>query len=158
MKKFSIELKWGLIFVLVMLAWMYMEKLLGWHDQKIDKHTYLTMIFILPAVLIYIIALRDKRNNYYGGKMNWFQGLMSGILIGFIVALLSPLSQFIILRFITPEYLDNAIRYAVDNGIRTQVQAENEFTLRNYIIQAIIGALALGTITGAIVSIFIRKK
>lgn len=158
MKKIVIEIKWGILFTIMMLAWMYLEKILGWHDRHIDIHPYLTLFFIFPAVLIYVLALRDKKKNYYGGKMTWLQGFLSGALIGFIVAVLSPLTQYLILEVISPEYLSNAISQAVEIGSKTKIQAENYFTLRNYIIQGIISALALGAITGGIVSVFIRKK
>ncbi len=158
MKKFSIELKWGGIFTIVMLAWMFLEKLLGWHDEMIDRHALLTNLFALPAVLVYLLALYEKREKYYGGKASWLRLFASGILISLVIALLSPLAQYITLKFITPDYLSNAIRHAVSTQQKTLYQAEHYFTIGNYIMQGILGSIALGTVTSAIVALFIRKK
>lgn len=71
MKKFGIEIKWSIIFSAVLLLWMVMEKLLGWHDELIEKHAIYTNFFSIVAIVIYVFALFDKRKNYYGGKMTW---------------------------------------------------------------------------------------
>lgn len=158
MKKYLIEIKWGFIFSVIMLAWMYFEKLMGWHDVHIDKHVYFTNLFAIPAVILYFFALLDKRKNYYEGKMSWLQGFVSGVLIGLVVAVLSPLIQFISLEYISPEYLDNAARYAVEANKLETTEAKEYYTLGNYILQGVIGALAMGAITAGVIAIFIRKK
>ena len=158
MKKYAIELKWGVIFAIIMLLWMILEKFLGWHDEKIDKHPFLTNLFAIPAILIYIFALLDKRKNYYGGKMTWLQGFLCGVIIAVVVAILSPLVQYVSLNYISPDYFANAIDYAVEAQKMERLEAEQYFTMSNYIVQGEIGSLALGAITGAIVAIFVRKK
>ncbi len=158
MKKFSIEIKWALIFTLVALVWMYFEKLMGWHDEQIAKHAVYTNIFAIPAIIIYWLALRDKRENYYGGQMTWVQGFVSGILISLVVAVLSPLSQYITHHYITPEYFTNIISYSVDNGKMSMEAAKNYFNLGSYIIQGVTGAVVMGIVTSAIVAFFVKKK
>ena len=63
MKKFALEIKWGVIFTIVLLLWMVMEKLLGWHGKHIDKHAIYTNFFAILAILIYVLALLEKRKN-----------------------------------------------------------------------------------------------
>jgi hypothetical protein len=158
MKKFSVEIKWGIIFTLMTLGWMYLEKLLGWHDEKIEKHAILTNLYAIPATLVYVMALLDKRKNYYSGRINWLQGFVSGVYLSLVIAILSPLSQFLISNYITPNYFQNAIEHAVRAGEYTRLQAERYFTLGNYILHGSIFAIALGAVTSAAVAIFIRKK
>jgi len=158
MKKYSLEIKWAIIFVLMQLAWMLMEKLTGLHDKHLDKHATYTMLVAIPSILIYVLALRDKRNNYYNGVMNYKQGFITGLIITVIVAILSPLTQYITSTFITPNYFNNVINYSVDNGHMTRDAAEKMFNLESYILQGFVGALIMGIITSAIVAVFMRTR
>lgn len=158
MKNIGIEIKWGVIFILVTLAWMMLEKSLGWHDVHIDQHAVLTNLFAIPAIVIYVLAMRDKKKNYYHGQITYLQAFLSGLVVTIIVTILSPFAQYITLEYITPQYFTNIISYSVEKGELTQSDAENWFNLKSYMIQATIGALIMGLITSAIVAIFIKSK
>lgn len=158
MKKFSIEIKWGIIFSLISLLWMFMEKGLGWHDENIAQHAIYTNLFAVVAIVLYILALLDKRKNFYNGKMTWSQGFISGIIISIVVAVLSPLAQYVTHEFITPDYFSNAIEYSVESGAMTREAAEEYFNLTSYIIQSFFFALVVGVVTSAIIAFFVKKK
>lgn len=157
MKKYAIEIRWGLIFTGIALLWMVFEKLMGWHGEKIEVHPIYTNFFAIIAIVVFVFALRDKRR-HLGGTMSWMEGFVSGAIISVIVAILSPLSQYIVHTFLSPEYFPNAIAYAVENQGITREEAESYFNLQNYIWQSAIGGLVMGLITSAIVSLFLRKK
>ena len=157
MKKYQVELKWGIAFVLVALLWMYLEKALGWHDEHIDKHPMYTMIFMIPAIAIYVLALLEKRKSL-GGTMSWKQGFIAGMIIAVIVAVFSPASQYVVHNLISPDYFQNAIDYSVSSGNSTQEKAEATFNFGSYVIQSVIGALVAGAITSAIVALILRKS
>lgn len=158
MKKFSIEIKWGIIFSVISLLWMFLEKGLGWHDENIAQHAIYTNLFAIVAIVIYVLALLDKRKNFYHGKMNWSQGFISGIVVSIVVAVLSPLGQYITHEFITPDYFENVIAYSVENGAMSQEAAEEYFNLTSYVIQSFFFALVVGVVTSAIVAYFVRTK
>jgi hypothetical protein len=158
MQKYRIELKWALIFVATTLVWMILEKLVGLHSTHIDKHMIYTNFFAIPAIIIYVLALLDKRKNFYGGQMTYRQGFLTGLWISLIVTIVSPLTQYIISTVITPDYFSNIIDYTVTNDIMTEEAARKQFNLKNYIIQATIGALIMGVVTSAIVALFTRKR
>jgi NADH:ubiquinone oxidoreductase subunit 3 (subunit A) len=158
MKKFTIEIKWGIIFSIVMLLWMMLEKALGWHDELIEKQAVYTNLFAIVAIAVYVVALLDKRKNYFRGKMTWLQGFYSGIAITVVVAILSPLTQYIISTVITPEYFPNVIEASVETGKMTREQAEKYFSLNNYMLQSFVGSILMGVITSAIVALFVKKK
>ena len=158
MKKFSIEIKWGIIFSIVSLLWMFLEKGLGWHDENIAQHAIYTNIFAIVAIALYVFALLDKRKNFYNGKMTWTQGFISGIIISVVVAIISPLAQYITHQFITPDYFPNVIEYSVESGAMSRDAAEEYFSLRSYIIQSFFFALVVGVVTSAIVALFVRRK
>ena len=157
MKKFSIEIKWGAVFSIVSLLWMYLEKGLGWHDENIAVHAIYTNLFAIVAIILYVFALLDKRKNFFNDKMTWTQGFVSGIIISVVVAILSPLAQYITHEFITPDYFENAIENSVLNG-NTRENAEAYFNLKSYILQSFFFALVAGVVTSAIVALFVRKK
>ncbi len=158
MKEVKIEIKWAVIFTGMMLLWMVMEKLAGLHSEHIDKHAIYTNLIAIPAIAIYVFALLDKRKNFFGGAMSYKQGFTSGLIVTLFVTILSPLTQYITSVVITPDYFQNVIRYSVETGQMTQIEAENYFNLKSYLIQTLIGTPVMGMVTTAIVAIFTKKK
>lgn len=159
MKNLKIEIKWAIIFSLAGLIWMVLEKLSGLHDKHIDYHLYLTNLFAIPAIWIMVLALKDKKKNFFNGNMSYKQGLISGIILSVIIAALSPLTQWITSYVITPEYFPNVISRSVELGyFETIAEAEAEFNFQNYVIHGLIGAVVMGIITTSIAMIFIRTK
>ncbi len=152
-----IEVKWAFIFIMMTFLWMLLEKATGLHDVNIEKHPIYTNFIAIPAIAIYVFALLDKRKNYYEGYMSYKQGVITGLIITFIVTLLTPLSQYIILTFITPDFFTNAINFAVENKKMTLIEAQEFFSLKNYIFQSLIGAPVMGILTTLIVSITTKK-
>lgn len=159
MNKIKIEIKWATIFAIMALVWMLLEKLCGLHGKYIDYHLYLTNLFAIPAIWIMVLALKDKKKNFYNGNMTFKQGLISGIIVSVLIALISPLTQWITSYVITPEYFPNVIKRSVELGYyKTTVEAKANFNYTNYVKQGVLGALFMGVITTAIAMIFIRTK
>ncbi len=158
MKGIKIEFKWALIFIIAGLLWMFLERLVGLHDELIDQHATWTNLFAIPAILIYVLALRDKRENFYQGVMNYKQGVISGLIITLIVTLFTPVSQYLTSELITPDFSPNAIEYAVQTGKMTHEKAVEYFNFSNYVLMGLIYAPVMGIITTLIVAIFVRKK
>lgn len=156
MKKIGLEIKWALIFAGATLLWMLIEKLMGWHGANIEMHPVMTNIFAIVAIGVYVLAIRDKRNKL-GGVISWKEGMISGALITVFVAILSPLTQYIVHHVISPDFFANAIDFAVQSGQATQSDAEAYFNFGNYVKVSTIGALVMGLLTSAIVSFVLKK-
>lgn len=137
---------------------MALEKALGWHDEKIADHATYTNLFAIPAIAIYILALLDKKKNYYHGRMTYKKGFLSGLIITLIVALFGPVTQYITNTLITPEYFSNVINYAVSSGKMTQSDAGAYYNLKSYMVQSVIGAAIMGVITSAVVALFTQSR
>jgi hypothetical protein len=137
---------------------MYFEKVMGWHDQYIDKQALYTNIFGIIALVIYILAIRDKRNNFFNGIITWRQGFVSGIVLTIIITAVSPLSQYIVATYISPEYFDNMIALSERYDKMNLEQAEAYFNLKSYIIQAVFSALVMGVGTAALAALIIRTN
>ncbi len=159
MKNINIEAKWAVLFALMALAWMALEKFAGLHSQYLEYHMYLTNLFAIPAILFMVLALKDKKKNYYHGQMTYKQGFVSGLLLSLFIALLSPLTQWITTYVISPEYFPNVIKLSVEMGhYNTVADAEAYFNYQNYAIQSTIFGFVFGVVTTAIAMIFIRTK
>lgn len=159
MKNLKIEIKWAFIFSAMVLFWMLLEKRSGLHDQYIDYHLYLTNLFAIPAIVVMVLALKDKKKDFFEGHMTYKQGLISGIILSVLIALISTLTQWITTYVITPEYFPNVIKRSVELGYyQSTTEAEANFNYPNYAKQGAIGALVMGIVTTAIAMIFIRTK
>lgn len=158
MKKYTIETKWGIIFGLMSLLWMVLERLVGLHDEHLDKHVIYTNFVAIPAIAIYVLGLLEKRKKYYEGRMSYWQGFKAGLIMTLVVTLLTPLTQWLTLSVITPDYLTNAKNFAVESGNMLRDESEAYFTPENYMIQSIVGAPIMGILTSAIVALFTRKS
>lgn len=159
MGNIKIEIKWAFYFALMSLLWMLLEKMTGLHGKYIDYHLYLTNLFAIPAIWFMVLALKDKKKNYYNGAISYRQGMKSGIIVSAIIALLSPLTQWITSYVITPEYFPNVIKRSVELGYYpTTAEAAAYFNYKSYAINATIFAFVFGVITTAIAMLFIRTK
>lgn len=159
MKNIKTEIKWAIIFSIVALLWMVLEKVCGLHSKYIDYHLYLTNLFAIPAIIVMVLALKDKKKSFYEGQMNYKKGLISGIVLSVIIALISPLTQWITSYVVTPEYFPNVINRSIELGYyKTITEAEAHFNYQNFAIQGAIGALVMGIATSAIAMVFIRTK
>ena len=158
MKKFAIEIRWGIQFSIVTLVWMIFEKTMGWHDELISDQTKYTNLFAFVAIGLYFIALVDKKKNFYKGSMDWKQGFISGMLLSTVIAILSPMVQSITYTYITPHYFEKIIEYRVAHKFQTQSQAEMYFNLKSFTIQAIFGAFSFGVLTSSIVAFALKTK
>jgi len=158
MGKLKIEIKWAFIYIAALLLWMVVERIAGLHDSRIHLHLYLTLGFLIPAIWIYVLALKDKRDRYFGGTMSYKQGLISGLFITLIITVLSPLTQWIISFVITPHFFTNVIEYSLEVGYHeSREEAEQHFNYSNYARQSFTASLFLGLIITAVVAFFVKK-
>lgn len=157
MKKIHIEIKWAIISTVLSLAWMLLEKTLGWHDEQIADHFWLTLMFIPFAVLMYVLCIREKRRRVFDKKLTWKEGFFTGARLAIGVTLLSPIAQYITHNYITPKYFEKVKEYSITNDLMTVEAANDYFNIGNYIWQSAAGALIGGLIISALVSLFLKK-
>ncbi len=157
MKNLRIEFKWAIIFTIATLAWMLLEKTLGWHDEQIANHDWLTFLFLPFIVLMYVLALREKRRRYYNKKITWKQAFLAGLMVSIFAAALSPLAQYITHNYITPEFFVKVKDYSVTNKLMTVNAVNDYYNITNYIMQAALSSLIGGTIISAVLAFFMKR-
>lgn len=158
MKKIYIEIKWAVIFSIALLSWMLLENTLGWHKERIADQWWLTLLFIPFAVFIYLLALREKRRRVYDRKMTWRQAFLSGVNLTVFIALLTPITSYIVHNYITPEFFFNSSEYSTKVERVVGDNFNDYLMLTDYLWQSSLGALGFGIATSAIVAFFVRKK
>lgn len=150
------EVIWAFYFTIVGLLWMVLEKAMGWHDVNIADHAIYTNFFAIVAILVVVFYMKVKKKEL--SENNNFKNLfISGIALSVYIAILSPLSLYITFEYITPDFFNNFINYAVENKKATLEQAQAYFNFTSYVIQSSIFALFMGILTSAIVAFFNRK-
>ncbi len=150
------EIKWGVIFSAVSILWIALERLVGLHDQHISMHPYLTNLFVIPAVWVMVLAVKDKRGQL-GGRITFKQIFICCLLIGVVVGLLAPLAQWLLFKSITPNFFQNAINHGLSIG-QPREGLEAYFNTRSYMIQGMAGGPILGGLTGLILGAIMRSK
>lgn len=157
MKKFAIEIKWGIRYAFLWILWLYAEKKFGYYDTKINDHALYSMLFMVVMLIVYFAAIKEKKVDFFENQMSWKQGVVTGIFLTVVIVLLTPICQIIFHKAIAPEFFPNMIKHAVSNGYSAEV-AQNYFNLWSYILQSIFGTLSLGVVLSAIVALFLQTK
>lgn len=151
------EVKWILILWVVTLAWHLIEKWMGWTSDKIEVHALYTNIYDVVLLVVLGIGIYDVKLKTTG-EWNWMKGFTSGMMIGGGLAMLSPVTQYFVHTFISPEFFPNIIELAVAKGYLTQEAAEAQFNLMAYIFQNFIGTLIIITIFSALLGLVFKSK
>jgi len=157
MKKFAIEIKWGIRYFFAYLVWVYVEKMSGYYSEKIDDYLLYSILFTFIGIFIYVMAINDKKKNYFNNNMDWKQGSVTGIFMTIVIAILMPLCQIIIHKGIAPEFFPNMIANSVAKGTKLE-DAKAYFNLSSYIFQSVFSALSFGVVISAIVAYFLQTK
>ena len=157
MRNFAIEIKWAIIFTILYIVWMLGEKAVGLHDVYINKPFY-SYRFAIPAIVVYVLALSEKKKKYFKGSMSWQQGFLSGIFVSLFIAVMSPISQFITYNIISPDFFANMIQYQIGRNTMTEAVANANFNLSSSMKRAVSDAMSMGILASAIVAFFIKTK
>lgn len=155
MKKFAVEFKWAIRYIFAYLAWIMGEKLLGVYDTHIDWLILSSFGFYVFGFVIYVLALREKREVVFRGAMDWKQGCVSGFYMTIFIAVLMVLAQVIVHKAIAPEFFPNMIRYNLEHGNKNSAEI---FNLESYLYQTVFFSLSIGVLFAAIVAYFLRTR
>lgn len=149
-------LVWTLILFISTLSWMVFEKLMGWHGVRISDHATYSIFYDALFILVFYLAFRA--NKQQSDHLSWKDGFFFGLKITTLMALLSPLTQTIIHRIISPEFFPNIIDFAVENNILSRSEATERFNLTTYMVQNAIGTSILGLLTTCTMALIMRKR
>jgi len=157
MKSIKIELTWALIYTGMTMVWSLIGKLSGFHDKGIANGLLFNTLIVIPSVVIYVLAIREKKRKFYHGVMTYKQGFVCGMMLTLFVTLLGPVYP-LFTNMISPGLFANSIEYAVASGMMNEAEAAEQFNLTNFIRQGLWGAIAFGAVYSAVAAIFLKSK
>lgn len=131
---------------------------MGWNNDSVEDFWWLTLLFSPFAILLYLLALREKRRRVYDRKITWLQGFISGLLISLFVALLSPLTEYVAYNFFTPDNFNTIAESSVTNELMNKSKMNDVLNINNYRWQSAFGLLGFGIVISVIAAFFVRKK
>jgi hypothetical protein len=158
MKNIQTELKWSVLFTAMSIAWIFLEKLVGLHDELIEHHPIYTNLYAIPAILFYILALKEKKANFYKSHFKYKNAVVSGLILTFMITLLAPLGTYVSVEYVSPDFFENAILKSVEMNYYTAEEASEYFNTSNYMLQSLMFTPVFGIVTTLIVAIFVRSK
>lgn len=153
MKKFAVEFKWALRYVFIYLAWILGEKFAGVYDRHIEWYPNTSLAFYLFAFVLYVAAIREKRDTVLGKRMDWRQGCASGFYVAIFAGLLMVFAQVIVHKAIAPEFFPNMIEFNLQRG---NANAGSVYNLKSYLFTTVFFTLSIGVVYAAIVALFLR--
>lgn len=158
MKNCQIELKWAGVFFLMYLVWMLLERLCGLHGRHIQYQQLVSTFILIPSLLIYALALSEKKRKTFRGMITFKQAFKSGMVLTLFIVLLSPVSQLITMGLISPDYFKNMRDFAVAHRGMLPEEAQSSLNIGAFIIQSLVGGLVTGALFSALAAMVIRTK
>ncbi len=158
MKAIQIELKWAVLFTAMSIGWIFLEKAVGLHDEYLEHHPIYTNLFAIPAIIFYVLALKEKKKKFYKSHFKYKNVLISGIILSLIITLLAPLGTYVSVEYVSPDFFENAIKKSVEIEYFTEQEAIEYFNTSNYMLQSLMFTPLFGLLTTLVVGIFIRTK
>ncbi len=157
MKNLTIEIKWALIYTLMSITWALLGKLFGFYTEHIAYNPLFNTLIILPSVIVYTLAIREKKLRFYNGQMTYRQGMISGLFLTLFVTILGPVYPWFT-QLISPDLFERSIAFAVSSGAMTADEASRQLNLKTFIVQGFLAGPVFGTIYTAIIAAFLRSR
>ncbi|MEO8665281.1 MAG: DUF4199 domain-containing protein [Ignavibacteria bacterium] len=152
------EIKFALIFVILSFIWNIIEYAAGLHSTHISIHPYfVTPFFIILTVVIYLLAIREKRKNS-GGQITFSKAFMTGVMLTFFIIILNPAFQYIYSEFINTNFYSAFIQNDVATGKLTRQDAEDYYNFKNFIVRGSVYRIIMSISATLIIAVFIKKK
>ncbi len=154
------EIKWGVVWPTSMFLFLCFEFYAG-----LQQPAHLEWGVIVDSIgglalplLVFFLGLRQKRDQDFGGAMNWKQGFVSGLIITAVALPLSLLLTWAFFTFVNPAWFDTMINYSVATGYSGLEDAQAYFNLKSYLTQTAIGTALFGVVLSAIFAFLYKTK
>lgn len=118
----KIEFKWTLIFSLVSIMWMVMERILGLHNGFLEYHFYFSLLSIIPLYVVFTLAIKDKGVNRYEGENQLMNSIYTLLKLILLVTISSPFVQYLALSYVSPNYFKNLAQLAIEQSKLTDLE------------------------------------
>ncbi|MGH9970192.1 MAG: DUF4199 domain-containing protein [Pyrinomonadaceae bacterium] len=105
------ELKYGLIFSLVVVVYVMIEHALGFNTTRHNIGQYTRLGGVLVPIVALFLGIKEKRNKELNGRLTFGQGVKTGVLIAVIQTTLTTLFFFVYGNIINPDFLPTLLEF-----------------------------------------------
>jgi hypothetical protein len=159
MNKFSILIKWAIRFTFIAILWAYLEKLLGYHTDKINSIFSFGLIFGIVYLITYYLTLAEVFTKVYNEKISYKSAFMNLATLTLFIAFLSPFPHLVMNNYISPDFFSNAISYYENKSPESIETAKEFYTLKSFILNGIQNTFSIGILLAAIMPLlFVNRK
>lgn len=151
---FKTEIKWAVVLGALTLLWNVLERLTGFDSKFIELYKTSGYLFLIPFVLIYVLALMQMRLER-GGELSYAQGLKSAFRIALYSVPFIILASYLKISFISPEFQENMIEYMLTTGANENDLRES-FSTVPFLLKSAAYAMT-GVVVGAVAMIFLKR-
>ena len=150
------ELKWAFILGIVTFLWFVLEKISGFDAEFIEYHQTIGYFHLIPFILVYYLALMQKKNLDLGGFMSLIEGVKASALIAILSVPFILVAAYLKVTLLSPDFLDNMMDFMITTGVDEAV-ATKAMSLTGFLL-ATAGYALSGFVFGAIISFFLKNK
>lgn len=155
----KIEFKWALIFSILSIMWMVLEKILGLHNEYLLYQPYFTSLSLIPLCVIFVLALKERNVKDFEGEVSFRNAFISLFKLSFLITILSPIFYFFIFKYITPNYVKNLIFLSVEKGsYSSSVEAKASINTQMLLVINALKTFGFGLGLSFLISFFVSKK
>nr|WP_317632296.1 DUF4199 domain-containing protein [uncultured Flavobacterium sp.] len=158
MNKFSILIKWAIRFTFIAVLWSYLEKLLGYHSDKISNHFSFGLIFGIVYIIIYYLTLAEVWTKVYNENISYKSSFLNLAALTLLIAFLSPFPHLVMHNYISPEYFSNAIALSEGKTAQKLEFAKSYYTLTSFVLNGIQNTFSIGILLSTIVPLAFIKR
>ncbi len=153
MEKYKVEIKWSLLFILAYFVWLYLEKYLGYHNEKALQEPIFNLAFTPFVFIIFLLALREKKKSIFNNSISWKEGFASGLVLSLLATITSTFAMFIFYNAISPDFFETAISLSKNKELALQ-----NYNLPIFVKNNIFDKLSFGVVFSALISYLIKTK
>lgn len=151
------ELKSAIGICIAGFIWVLLEYVSGLHNTRINLHSSLTWLAIVPIIFIYIAhftGLSRKSTQ----KLTFKKGFFSGMMVTLFSIPLSQIGFLLYYYLINPNFFTAFRKYTVEKNMMSSTEADQYFTLRNYLIQISAGSIFMGIVLTLVLTLIFSSK
>ncbi|GEO06504.1 hypothetical protein AAE02nite_41680 [Adhaeribacter aerolatus] len=145
---------------------MYLEFLAGFHGSEVGRYTgFAALLFTILGIYF---GIRAYRNHDRAGRINFWQGVLAGVVISIFAGVITAAFTFVYLQYINPGFVDfmvNLKRQTLEQQGATEVQIQsNEMVTREIFqplpqaLRSFGGYLAAGSLFSLIMAGLLKTK
>ncbi len=121
MKAYLPEVGYGAVLALAYFAWLIVEYAAGLHTTRIAQHGFVTNLYVVIPLILIWRSVKHRRDVLEGGKLMWWQGIASGMIISVIAAALRAPTLWFFWKFVHPGYTAAMIEFSVLSGTKREL-------------------------------------